>query len=169
MSNAFVKASKIEQLGELDVLPYMERVWADHTYYPTRHHALIQKVCGDFLVRWLGDAVYIELKVEEENKHGNLFVEMWSNKSRGTQGWFHTCQADRMWYYFLNSRELYMFKMQDLKDWARRNIEKYPEKPQGKYEQLNDTWGRCVPIPVLASVLPSFAGPIDPTRKESNV
>lgn len=161
MANAFAQASEIEQLAEADLLPYMERTWPDCTYYPTRHHRIIQKVCGDWLVKRRGRVKYIELKAEL-NATGNLFIETWSNKARRTFGWFHYCQADWLWYYFVDDKHLYIFAMQELREWARSDLFKYREVPQRKYEQRNDTWGHLVPIAVLQESLPSFRGPINP-------
>lgn len=162
--NAFTEACEVEKLAEADLLPYMENVWPDLTYYPTRHHKLVQKVCGDLLVTREGRAKYVEIKAEAENLHGNLFIEVWSNRSRHTRGWLYTCHADWLWYYFLTSRELCVCPMGVLRRWAfsgaTSRIEAFPLKSQSKYVQLNDTWGHCVPIPVLQSECEEFRGPI---------
>lgn len=160
--NAFEKASEIEKLAEADLLPYMEAVWPDCIYYVTRHHPIVQKVCGDLLVTRRGQAKYIELKAEQQDNHGNFFIEMWSNRARYTQGWFHTCQADWLWYYFLRERALYIWAMGELKEWARNRLLDFPEAKQKKYDQKNDTWGRLVPIEVLRAGLTQFTGPVDP-------
>ena len=169
MSNAFKKASEIEKLAEADVLPFMENAYPQCTYYPTRHHLLIQKTCGDFLARHRRDfAEYVELKAEEANLYGNLFLETWSNKSRRTPGWMLTCTADWLWYYFVNNRELYLVPFANLTEWAKQRMFDFPEKPQGKYAQLNDTWGRCVPISVLLNEIKTFTGPFDPLQRNGS-
>lgn len=165
-ADSYRSACEIEKLAEADLLPYMEAKWPQCIFYPTRHHRIVQKVCGDYLASQKGKARYIEIKAEKENIWGNVFIETWSNKSRRTLGWFHACQADWLWYYFLASRELYIWQMVHLRQWARSLAENgqprlftYPEKQQRRYEQLNDTWGHPVPMSVLKIALPSFRGP----------
>lgn len=166
--NAYDAGRAIEKLGEADLLPYMERVWPKCIYYPTHHHVLVQKIYGDVLVKWKKAGRYVEFKIEQANDHDNFYIEMWSNKARRTWGWFHYCWADWMWYYFLKERQLYIFTMTALREWARINhrLLDFPEKPQGKRVQRNDTWGHCVPIAVLQKELPGFRGPIDPTKRQ---
>ncbi len=113
------------------------------------------------LQRQIGDAAFnardgvlwtVEVKAEEENKYGNFFLETWSNRARYTMGWMVTLNSDLLLYHFLKSDELYVMNFQNLKRWAwwERRIYRYPEREQGKREQLNDTWGRCVPISVIS-------------------
>ena len=169
--NGFVEACEIEKQGEAVLLPYMEKVWPDCTYYPTRHHSLIQQFCGDILTTQHATSKYIEFKVEKDYaSHGgkNLFIETWSNRQRGTLGWFHKCQADWLWYYFLQPGELYIFPMTSLRQWAREpqlkpRLLDFPLRQQRRYEQLNDTWGHPVPVIVFQQELDDFRGPIKPT------
>ena len=101
----------------------------------------------------------MELKVEAANKHGNFFLETWSNREWFTLGWMYKLQADVLLYYFLQERELYSIKVPALKEWAfgvgdgQGAIYKYLERKQSKYNQRNDTWGRCVPIAELQKAL----------------
>lgn len=95
----------------------------------------------------------LEIKAEQSNKSGNLFLETWSNKSRLNPGWLVKSRADYLLYYFVDSDELYRVSLPALQRWAfacdenhRENISRYPEKKQSKYDQLNDTWGACVPL-----------------------
>lgn len=155
---------KVEKLAEAHLLPYMERAWPGCTYYPTRHHELIQRFCGDVLVVRADNAKYIEIKAEVTNLHGNLFVETWSNLSRRNRGWIWKCQADWLWYYFVTEHQLYIMPMRTLQRWFYAHGNRYPEKKQGKYDQLNDTWGRCIPIADLQAGMSEFQGPVDPTE-----
>lgn len=161
--NSFQTASEIEKQAEAILLPYMEKTWPDCTYYPTRHHALIQLLEGDVLVSRNGGSKYIEIKAERENRYGNLFIETYSNRARGTSGWFFKLNADWLWYYFLAPSELYIVSMGKLRDWADERLGDFEERRQKRYDQLNDTWGRCVPIEVLKTECNGFTGPIDPT------
>lgn len=95
----------------------------------------------------------LEIKAEQSNKSGNLFLETWSNKSRLNPGWLVKSRADYLLYYFVDTDELYRIGLPSLQRWAfacdenhRPNISRYPEKKQSKYDQINDTWGACVPL-----------------------
>jgi len=112
-----------------------------------------------------GRGSWVEIKIEEENKFGNFFIETISNKNvrnefehlerASTQGWFWSSRATWIFYYFLKSDELFAFRLFHLKRWLLSDddgnpyhpiIDRYPEKPESKAIQKNDTWGRCVPI-----------------------
>jgi hypothetical protein len=130
----------------------------------------LQLQIGDVLINDVrGRVCGVEFKVEESNKYGNFFLETWSNRNlesrqsyadRGNnQGWLYHLKSDFLFYYFLDSDDLYIFDLFTLKRWAyghgdvSGNIYRFPEKPQSKHAQLNDTWGRCVPIAVLQEEL----------------
>jgi hypothetical protein len=67
-------------------------------------------------------------------------------------------RADILMYYFIDSDDLYVIDVYSLKQWAfcgghnnAGNIWSYREVCQAKYDQLNDTCGRIVPIRDLVS------------------
>jgi hypothetical protein len=74
----------------------------------------------------------------------------------------HTCRADVLWYYFIESDELYVIKFSELRKWAfdARQIYKWPLQEQGAYEQMNRTVGWLVPIDVLQRKVKCVDGPI---------
>ena len=110
----------------------------------------IQQNMGDVLARNPPNAAdIVDVKSEETNKHGNFFLESWSNKARGKRGWMFTAHYTKLWYYFLDTSELFIIDFARLKTWAVERITDFPEREQNKYDQLNDTWGRCVPIGVI--------------------
>ncbi len=159
--NPFEEACGIEDQAMAVLIPFIQRTCPGLQIVPTKHQELLQKVKGDLLTSAPRDR-WIEIKAELANKTGNLFLETWSNRARGNPGWMDTCFADRLWYYFIQDDELFTMRMADLRLWAfgpNANILNYPEKQQSKYCQLNDTWGRCVPIAVLANEVHTFKGP----------
>lgn len=110
----------------------------------------VQQNMGDVLAKNPNEATEIvDVKAEEENKYGRFFLEVWSNKSRGKRGWMATAHYTKLWYFFLESRELFIIDFTTLREWAFRRLVDYPEREQKKYDQLNDTWGRCPPIAVI--------------------
>ena len=167
--NSFDEATMIERAG-LDVLhPYACR-FSDDGKLLVNCDRETQKDLGDFSVLIGGDRRWVECKIEQRFT-GNLFLETWSNRQRFTPGWLHTSQADVLWYYFLDTERLYTVPMDFLKKWAfgyedevgqhRANVYNFAEKPQSKRNQLNDTWGRIVPIANL-TIIPRFKGPLSP-------
>ena len=158
---SFVEASKWEQKAMLDVVPFLESTTESVilTSLNGKMSRILQKRFGDAIVASKnGRMIGIELKAEEENKHGNLFLETWSNRKRRTVGWMYYCDADKLFYFFCKERAMYSMDMHELQSWAfdKKRIYEFPEKEQSKYTQMNDTWGRCVPIPVIRDELASF-------------
>lgn len=156
--NAFRKKQEIEKASLKILLPFVEQQgWGSH-YVLTQEGKKsleIQKIYGDILMNHLGALVCVEVKCEQENKFGNLYLETWSNRSRYTLGWMFTLQCDVLLYHFLSDDELYVLRFDKLREWAfhKQQIWKFEEKPEGQSDQQNDTWGRCVPIKVLTEAL----------------
>ena len=93
----------------------------------------------------------VEIKAEEANEYGNFYFETWSNLSRLTLGWMYTLRADVLLWHFLREDVAYAMNFPKIQHWAfrKQRIYAFPEKPQKKYTQMNDTWGRCVPIEII--------------------
>lgn len=157
-------ACRIEQSAMPDLCDFLKNQSDNGQFILTakgRLSEMLQRTIGDAVVN-VKDSIYgVEFKVEASNKHGNFYLETWSNLSRFKPGWMYTLDADILLYYFLESRELYTIPFQRLKVWAfgskqsgpvndaRRRLARFPERMQSKHNQLNDTWGICVPIPVI--------------------
>lgn len=153
--NAFHDAQKVEMRSMKILRPFIQQRAFNGQFVLTSKGPLakeLQCTVGDALYNADPDTVYsVEVKAEEENKYGNLFLETWSNLSRFKPGWMVTLQADLLLYHFLQSDELFVIEYQKLKSWAfrERRIYSFPERAQSKRAQLNDTWGRCVPIETI--------------------
>lgn len=172
---AFDQARQVEARGMAILTPFLKTRAHDGRFVLTGKGRLaryLQETVGDALFNSDADTIWsVEIKVEEEDCYGNFFLETWSNKNlsdksshaqRGSNpGWLLKLQADLLFYYFVASDELYIIDLFALKRWAfvhdngRPNIDRFPEKLQGKRTQLNDTWGRCVPIATLMAALPT--------------
>jgi len=159
MNNTFDTACCVEDQALSDLLPFLEQKSFSGRFVLTskgRLSKFLQKEVGDVVLNTsLKEVVSIEIKSEQENKYGNVFLETWSNRHRFTLGWMYTLNADFLFYYFVNDKQLLICNFQSLKKWAfiESKIYKYNEKLQSKYIQLNDTWGRCVPIKTLKNEL----------------
>jgi hypothetical protein len=115
----------------------------------------LQETVGDALMQKNGAAYGAEFKIEQRWT-GNLFLETWSNLERFNPGWLVKLDADVLLYYFADKKMLITVPFKKLKRWAfggkdtgSAHVYRYPEKQQRKYTQLNDTWGRIVPVDVL--------------------
>ena len=127
-----------------------------------------QRSFGDFFINIDADTVrLLEVKIER-HWTGNLFLETWSNlnledreahaEHGSTPGWMVTSRADLLLFYFLDTDDLVTVPLLRLKRWAfgsgtEGGIYAWPEKRQGRFEQRNDSWGRCVPVEHLAAAV----------------
>lgn len=151
--SAFTEACEVETIAMRDVVPFI----ASHSQRfvltnKGRMSEEIQKRYGDAIAETDKGIHTIELKAERENKHGNLFLETWSNRRWFTLGWmFKVSGVDILLYYFLTERYMISVSLPKLRKWAfhEQRIYSFPERCQNKYSQMNDTWGRCVPIEVI--------------------
>lgn len=165
--NAFDAAKSIELRSLQVLLPFIEEN-SGGRFVVTDKGPLakaFQEQCGDVLFNSASGRLYgVELKAEQKHT-GNLFLETWSNRNlddvakhgeRGSNpGWMVKVRADLLFYHFLDVDALYILPLFRLKQWAfgtatePAHIYDYPERPQGRYSQLNDTHGRLVPLTVL--------------------
>lgn len=154
--NAFGEGRKLEAAALLVILPWLQRMTAGRYELYERSEQDFQKAHGDLKIMPVGSARWytVELKAEQAEKHGNFFLETFSNKNpdRPNPGWMHTSAVDFLWYYFLDDDLLYSIRRPALYRWffgvgTEPGVEvKYPLRAQGKREQLNLTVGRAVPI-----------------------
>jgi hypothetical protein len=131
----------------------------------------LQETIGDALMFHAAADKMVSVEIKAERDHtGNLFLETWSNRNLKDKanraaaglnpGWMKKLRADLLFYYFLDKDVLYIFDLFKLQRWAfvspskihgspARRIYDFEEKPQGRYQQRNDTWGCVVPLSVL--------------------
>lgn len=178
MPNAYDDARTVEARGMQVLLPYLKE----------RSDGLVL-TGGGTLGRWLqhnaGDALFMQagrtysVEVKVEARHtGNAFLEHFSNRNledrqnhgdHGTRtGWLHALRADVLMCYYLDADWLYVLDLFEVKRWAfghgetPGHLHLYPQVPQRKRVQRNDTWGHLVPFATLKAELP--AGCVARTR-----
>ncbi len=165
--NSFDKCRSVEARSFEILKPYFAEVTDDGRWVLTdkgQLSAQIQQAHGDVVMQKNGEMVFVEVKAEEGNYHGNFFIEEWSNRSRYNPGWLLKLDTDFLFYHFIEDDELYIFDFRALQYWAFCKPSKltghagrlydYRSALQGKYDQRNDTWGRLVPIVVLVQEVP---------------
>src|SRR5262245_10679204 len=158
--NAFEAGKDVEQRSLKILRPFIQQRAYNGHYVVTSKGPLareLQRTVGDVVYNWGDDeTVYsAEIKAEEANNHDRFFLETWSNRSRFTPGWMLTLSCDVLLYHFLREDELYVIPFGRLRKWAFHDVRIYQfqERCQKKRVQLNDTWGRCVPILTLCREL----------------
>ena len=163
--NAFTAAQSVESRGKELLKPWLlEQSDSGAVVWTTKGalHRELQEDFGDVLFNTPGEQVWCaELKVEERWT-GNLFLEVWSNRNLESRdnhtrlgsnvGWMLKQKADLLFYYFLDVDRLLVMPLFQLKRWAFGygdivgQIWKYDQKKQGRYQQMNDTWGAIVKV-----------------------
>lgn len=71
------------------------------------------------------DGHKVELKVDRYHKTGNFFFETHSNVERNTPGCFMYTEADLLFYYFIEVRQLYILPMLLTREWFEKNINQF--------------------------------------------
>lgn len=162
---AFVDSRRVESQGMALLLPFLRERAHDGQLIVTSKGALaraVQETIGDVIFNSDSERFYsVEVKIEARHT-GNFFIEVFSNRNlddrrsnaeRGINpGWIFKLRSDLLFYYFVDTDDLYIMPLFRLQRWAFGSddilgrIWRYPQKRQYKYTQLNDTWGWIVPI-----------------------
>lgn len=67
----------------------------------------------------------IEVKVDSFHKTGNFFFETISNTNTGSLGCFMYTKSDEIYYYYPEARELYIMPTNEVREWFKRNMNRY--------------------------------------------
>lgn len=101
----------------------------------------------------------IEVKGDRWEKTGNYFFETISNKTKGTPGCFLYTEADYIYYYFINTRELHRIPVEKTRNWFLQKMDEFKEKEtstpvgNGRYYI---TVGRLVPKSIVQKAIPEI-------------
>ena len=163
--NSFDIGRSIEKQSSSIIEPLLEEETNGRYVYTDKGRLAkeFQKKYGDVLIQEKKNNGMWSVEIKAECKRSdNFFIEFWSNGKRFSPGWMFSLDADLLFYHFLESDELYIMKFTNLKKWfffgegfTKAGInytpgyQRFPLKIQKKYEQLNDTWGQCIPIGVI--------------------
>lgn len=129
---------------------------------------VLQRQFGDVFLNSARTGALVGLELKAEERHtGNLFVETQSNRNstdarsfmeRGaTAGWLYTLRTDFLLYHFLDLNVAYLLPFFGLYRWCvgvgpfdYGNLDRCKCATQRKYDQLNESVGRLVPVRALA-------------------
>ena len=94
----------------------------------------------------------VEIKGDRYAHTGNFFIETVSNREKNTPGCFMYTEADFIYYYFVDTKELNVMPVEKSRNWFVKNMHKFEEKmlstkvgDVGYYTSL----GRLVPKKVM--------------------
>lgn len=160
----FDAARKVEAKGMAELSAFFREHSLDGRFVLTDkgpQSRFLQETLGDVVLQAKNRECWtVEVKTERENRHGNFFLETWSNRPMGpldpnlNLGWLYKLRCDVLLYFFIESGEIYSVPFGKLRYWCfcsgwNKGIYAFDEKPQATYQQLNNTFGRCVPIDVI--------------------
>lgn len=99
----------------------------------------------------------IEIKGDQYYHTGNYFFETLSNEGKGTPGCFLYTEADFIYYYFLQQRELHILPMPETRIWFIKNMYRFKERKTStpiKAGGCYITVGRLVPRALVSTEVP---------------
>ncbi|WP_336784146.1 hypothetical protein [Paenibacillus illinoisensis] len=75
------------------------------------------------------DGVFlVEIKGDRYYRTGNYFFEVVSNQSKNSLGCFMYTEADFVFYYFIDEKELHVLPMPQTREWFNENKDRYQQK-----------------------------------------
>lgn len=101
----------------------------------------------------------IEIKGDRYYYTGNYFLETISNKSKQTPGCFMYTEADYVFYYFIEEKELHILPMPLSRNWFMTNINRFKERETSTPVGNNDyyiTVGRLVNRQLMQNEVPGI-------------
>ncbi|MFQ5639028.1 MAG: hypothetical protein ACE5IR_13675 [bacterium] len=115
-----------------------------------------QKIDVDLLWTTQKKTYKVEIKGDLWHKTGNFFFETLSNREKNTPGCFLYTQADLLFYYFVEIKELYILPMPETRKWFLSTWQRFKERSTTTpvYNDFYTTVGRLVPV---ASVMREVA------------
>ena len=112
---------------------------------------------ADVDLLWITEKTCYQVEIKADrlgHQTGNFFFETVSNKEKGTPGCFLYTKADLLFYYFTQTRQLYILPMPATRAWFLPRLDHFPEREtttpiEGRHPArggVYTTVGRLVPI-----------------------
>ncbi len=99
----------------------------------------------------------VEIKGDRWHETGNFFFETISNLEKGRLGCFLYSEADLFFYYFVESKDLYILPMPATREWFLDNLMRFKERSTGTplgNRKSYTTVGRLVPVETVPEEVP---------------
>lgn len=88
----------------------------------------------DFLISRGRERYYIEVKWDTRiHQTGNMFIETTTNLDTNKEGWFEFCQAEFIFYGDARQQLFYVFRLEDLKDYIRKDFSHLESRKAADY------------------------------------
>lgn len=160
MTHDFVSSSKIGAIGESIIYEYLCDMPNVQEVIDVRKDKHYQEVDIDYiLIMQDGHERTVEVKTDSYVSP-NLFFETMSSLESNSIGCMYKTQATWLLYYFLTTKELYVLKMPDFRDWVDENIKRFEKKriKNWRYDRVRKytTEGRLIPKVILEEEFTSF-------------
>lgn len=152
--SSFRNSKKLGDVGEKEVKFYLENISNIKDIVDVSDNKHYQAIDVDILLQIENLPIFKgEIKTDRNDKTGNVFIEIISNieKNGDKSGWLYYCKADYLFYYFVNTKILYMIRFDTFKEWFLNNSHKFKtvsnKTSVGNSEYTS--YGKLVPITEL--------------------
>ncbi|MEG1502271.1 MAG: hypothetical protein RR370_02670 [Synergistaceae bacterium] len=146
---------KVGQLGEDIIYQYLCKMPTVKEIKDVRNDKEYQKKDIDYiLVMNTGQERTVEIKTDSYISD-NIFFETMSAKETNSIGCMYKTEAEWLLYYFLRTKELYILKMPDYRNWVDENISRFQKRKIGNWRRgqgkTYTSEGRLIPKQILES------------------
>lgn len=161
--HSFVQSAKIGKIGEEDVLNYLNTNDNIESIEDVRYVREYQKKDIDFIVNFKdGKQNKIEIKTDTY-KSGNIYYETVSSLETDSIGCFEKTEADYLFYYYIALKDLYIFEMDQYRDWFQTQQASfkqlgYEKRPRnkGRGDSTYTSIGYAYPVKILEELNPKW-------------
>ncbi len=124
----FRQSIEVGKQGEILIMEYLENNENVLNVEDVSDNPTYQDSDIDFIVQFAnGKTGTIEIKTDRYTS-GNIFYETISNKEHGVPGCMVKSKADFLFYYFTETRELYIINFNQYRKWFDENINRFNRK-----------------------------------------
>ncbi|WP_299510045.1 hypothetical protein [uncultured Rummeliibacillus sp.] len=151
------EADNIAQLAYKDIEKYLKHFDVTDEVIDVQNDKRFQSLDIDLLwkrtVNGNKETIKIEIKGDRWHRTGNYFFETISNNNKNTPGCFMYTEADYIFYYFLEIKELHILPMPTTRNWFVLHQDDFEEKatstPGANGQIAYKTIGKLVPKKTL--------------------
>ena len=131
----FHKDNIVGQNGENIIYDYLMNHPSTDSVINVSNDTWFQQFDIDFIqVDGNGGVNKIEVKTDRlADKTGNMVYEYWSDRRTFSVGCFEKTQADYIFYYLINTKVLYIFNTQKLREWVHKRKDKLWQTCMGDF------------------------------------
>lgn len=150
----------VAEKGIRDIEAFLESFPASLSIINVEKHDAFQKKDIDLLWVYLDKDIEkmkrIEAKIDRYTS-GNFFFETVSNEQKETPGCFLYTEADYLFYYFLELKELYILPVSEVRSWFLENQSRFKEVALSTSvgQDFYTSKGCIVPIKTVLKYCPS--------------